>query len=98
DVAVLRGGVVTHPKYAGRRLFGAGINLTRLYRGKIPFLWFLERDMGYLHKLVRGLADPEGPIGELHGRDIEKPWIAAGDGIAICCCAWTTCSRRLTPI
>ena len=36
DVAVLRGGAVEHPKYAGKRLFGAGINLTHLYRGQIP--------------------------------------------------------------
>src|SRR5262245_41386849 len=33
EVCVLRGDVVTHAKYAGRRLFGAGINLTQLYDG-----------------------------------------------------------------
>src|SRR6516164_11490845 len=26
DIAVLRGGPVDHPKYAGRRVFGSGIN------------------------------------------------------------------------
>jgi thioesterase DpgC len=83
EVAVLRGALVAHTKYAGQRLFGAGINLTRLYRGKIPYLWFLERDMGYLHKLVRGVAEEGAPPGELAGRDIEKPWIAAVDGFAI---------------
>ena len=46
EVCVLRGGTVEHPKHAGRRLFGAGINLTHLYQGKIPFLWYLVRDMG----------------------------------------------------
>ena len=31
EVCVLRGDVVTHTKHAGKRLFGAGINLTHLY-------------------------------------------------------------------
>ena len=35
EVGVFRGGVVDHPRYAGRRIFGAGINLTHLYRGRI---------------------------------------------------------------
>src|SRR6185436_16744573 len=30
EVCVLRGAAVDHPKYGGRRLFGAGINLTHL--------------------------------------------------------------------
>src|SRR4030095_865857 len=33
EVVVLRGGVVEHPKYAGKRAFGSGINLTHLYHG-----------------------------------------------------------------
>src|SRR5262249_429080 len=45
DIVVLRGGVVEHPKYRGRRLFGAGINLTHLYHGRIPFVWYLQRDL-----------------------------------------------------
>jgi (3,5-dihydroxyphenyl)acetyl-CoA 1,2-dioxygenase len=83
DIAVMRGGVVEHPKYAGRRLFGAGINLTHLYRGRIPFLWFLKRDMGYVHKLVRGVATTGSMPDDVHGRGIEKPWVAAVDGFAI---------------
>src|ERR671922_3023635 len=51
EICVLRGGVVDHPRYAGRRILGAGINLTRLYRGKIDFLFYLVRDMGYVNKL-----------------------------------------------
>src|SRR5262249_57549783 len=31
EVGVLRGGVTQHPRYRGRRVFGAGINLTHLY-------------------------------------------------------------------
>jgi thioesterase DpgC len=80
EVCVLRGGVVDHPKYAGRRLFGAGINLTHLYRGKIRFLWYLIRDLGLVNKLYRGLARPEVSPEE---DSIEKLWIAAVEGFAI---------------
>lgn len=83
DVAVLRGGSVEHPKYADRRLFGAGINLTQLYRGKIPFVWFLKRDLGYVHKCFRGVARPEAIPDDVNGTGIEKPWIAVLDGFAI---------------
>ena len=83
DIAVLRGGVVEHPKYAGRRLFGAGINLTHLYRGQIPFVWFLKRDLGFIHKLFRGVARPDALPDDVNGVGIEKPWIAAVDGFAI---------------
>ena len=83
DIAVLRGGTVDHPIYAGRRLFGAGINLTQLYRGKIPFVWFLKRDLGFVHKFFRGVARPEALPDDVHGTGIEKPWIAALEGFAI---------------
>jgi thioesterase DpgC len=59
EIAVLRGGELDHPKYRGRRVFGSGINLTQIYRGQIPFLWFLQRDMGFVHKFLRGVARPE---------------------------------------
>lgn len=83
DVAVLRGSEVEHPKYRGRRLFGAGINLTHLYRGLIPFTWFLRRDLGFVHKFFRGVARPDMLPDDVHGTAIEKPWIAALDGFAI---------------
>ena len=84
EVAVLRGMKVEHPKYHDRHVFGAGINLTHLYHGKIPFLWYLERDLGYVNKLYRGLALPEGaPPDEFGGQTIEKPWIAAVESFAI---------------
>ena len=85
DVAVLRGGAVDHPKHGGRRLFGAGINLTHLYQGKIPFVWFLKRDLGFVHKFFRGVARPEAVPDDVHGTGIEKPWIAALEGFAIGC-------------
>jgi (3,5-dihydroxyphenyl)acetyl-CoA 1,2-dioxygenase len=83
DIAVMRGGELQHPKYRGRRSFGAGINLTNLYRGRIPYLWFMERDLGYVHKILRGVARPESVPDDVHGRGIEKPWIAVVDGFAI---------------
>ena len=58
EIAVMRGAVVEHPKYRGRRVFGAGINLTHLYHGRIPFVWYLQRDLGYVNKIYRGLAFP----------------------------------------
>jgi thioesterase DpgC len=83
DIAVLRGGEVEHPKYRGRRLFGAGINLTHLYRGQIPYLWFLKRDLGFVHKLFRGVARPDALPDDVQGTASEKLWIAAVDGFAI---------------
>jgi thioesterase DpgC len=83
DVAVLRGGPVEHPKYRGRHIFGAGINLTHLYRGKIPFVWFLQRDLGFVNKFMRGVARADELPDDVHGTTIEKPWIAAVDTFAI---------------
>ena len=84
EIGVLRGGVVDHPKYAGRRVFGSGINLTHLYHGRIPYLWYQQRDIGYVNKLYRGLAIPDGPPpDEFGGQTIEKPWIAAVESFAI---------------
>jgi thioesterase DpgC len=83
DIAVLRGGPVEHPKYRGRHIFGAGINLTHLYRGRIPFFWFVQRDMGFVHKFLRGVARPDLMPDDTHGQGIEKPWIAAVDAFAI---------------
>jgi thioesterase DpgC len=80
EVCVLRGDTVTHTKHAGKRIFGAGINLTHLYQGKIRFLWYLIRDLGLVNKLYRGLALPESPPEE---DSIEKLWIAAVEGFAI---------------
>ena len=80
EICVLRGGAVEHRKYAGRRLFGAGINLTHLYQGRIPYLWYLVRDLGLVNKLYRGLAFADQPP-EIAAR--EKLWIAAVEGFAI---------------
>jgi enoyl-CoA hydratase/carnithine racemase len=83
EIAVLRGGKVDHPKYGGRRVFGAGINLTHLYHGRIPFIWFMTRDLGFVHKLFRGVARPDAVPDDIHGHGLEKPWIAVVEHFAI---------------
>jgi thioesterase DpgC len=83
EIAVLRGMPVDHPKYAGRRIFGAGINLTHLYHGTIPFLWYIKRELGFVHKYLRGVATPNALPDDVNGAGIEKPWIAAVEGFAI---------------
>jgi (3,5-dihydroxyphenyl)acetyl-CoA 1,2-dioxygenase len=84
EICVLRGGVVEHPKYQGRKVFSAGINLTHLYRGKIPYLWYIRRDMGVVNKMLRGVAMPGAASpDEVYGGTHEKPWIAGLDVFAI---------------
>jgi len=80
EVCVLRGGTVEHPKYAGKRLFGAGINLTHLYQGKIRYLWYLIRDFGLVNKFYRGLARPDVSPEE---DSVEKMFVAVVEGFAI---------------
>jgi (3,5-dihydroxyphenyl)acetyl-CoA 1,2-dioxygenase len=80
ELCVLRGDTVTHTKHAGHRVFGAGINLTHLYQGKIRYLWYLIRDLGFVNKFYRGLALPGAhPEADC----IEKPWVAAVERFAI---------------
>lgn len=83
EICVLRGSTVDHPKYAGRRVFGAGINLTHLYQGRIPYLFYLMRDLGCVNKIYRGLALRDISPEETRGRTIEKPWIATVETFAI---------------
>jgi len=83
EICVLRGAVVDHPKYKGRKIFSAGINLTHLYRGKIPFLWYIRRDMGVVNKMFRGLAMGSASPDEVYGGTREKPWVAQLDVFAI---------------
>jgi thioesterase DpgC len=80
EVCVLRGAPVEHPKYKDRRLFGAGINLTHLYEGKIRYLWYIIRDLGLVNKMYRGIARPDASP---EVDSTEKLWIAAVEGFAI---------------
>ncbi|HEX6350327.1 MAG TPA: enoyl-CoA hydratase/isomerase family protein [Candidatus Dormibacteraeota bacterium] len=89
QVAVLRGGPATHPKHAGRRIFGSGINLTKLYLGKIGLVDFLiERELGLNNKMYRGLA-PETFRDDGFEDNVEKPFIAVVESFAIGgACQW----------
>ncbi|MFE0178470.1 (3,5-dihydroxyphenyl)acetyl-CoA 1,2-dioxygenase DpgC [Streptomyces sp. NPDC059002] len=96
---VLRGGEMTHPRYQGRRVFSAGINLRHLDAGRISYTDFLlRRELGYISKLQRGLLLTDGqgdPVTDGNGepvrvprphwstRTVQKPWIAAVDTFAI---------------
>src|SRR6185437_5872119 len=83
QICVLRGGTVDHPKHKGRRIFCSGINLTHIYRGKIPYLWYIRRDMGVVNKMMRGVAREDRSPDEVFGGTHEKPWVAQVDAWAI---------------
>jgi thioesterase DpgC len=89
EVGVMRGGVVDHPRHAGDRVFGSGINLTHLYHGRIDFLFYLVRDLGYVNKIYRGIDAPQRDLGasedcgDAADGAIEKLWIAAVEKFAI---------------
>jgi enoyl-CoA hydratase/carnithine racemase len=89
EIGVIRGGVVHHPRYPGVRVFGSGLNLTHLYHGRLGFLFFLVRDLGYVNKIYRGIAvtTPDG-TGAARGAPgpegtTEKLWIAAVERFAV---------------
>ena len=96
EVGVIRGGVVEHSRYPGVRVFGSGINLTRLYHGLIDFLFYLVRDLGYVNKIYRGItcaepgaggpatgAEAAGPAADGPEVVIEKLWVAAVERYAV---------------
>jgi (3,5-dihydroxyphenyl)acetyl-CoA 1,2-dioxygenase len=89
EVGVLRGGVTHHPRYPGLRVFGSGINLTHLYQGRIDFLFYLLRDLGYVNKIYRGIIpgtqDPGAWADRATGAGgaVEKLWVAAVERFAI---------------
>lgn len=82
-VGVLRGGPMSHPRYRGRRVFSAGVNLADLHHGRISFTGFLlQRELGYISKMYRGLSTRGRPdTFPAHG--VEKPWVAAVETFAI---------------
>jgi thioesterase DpgC len=96
DVGVLRGAPATHPKHAGRRILGSGINLTHLYYGRISLVEFMiERELGAVSKMYRGHALGDGDDDQLEQRR-EKPWIAAVDSFAIGgACQWLLVMDRV---
>jgi (3,5-dihydroxyphenyl)acetyl-CoA 1,2-dioxygenase len=83
QIGVLRGDPVQGGKYDGRRMLGSGINLTHLYYGRIPYIWYLQRDLGIVNKFFRGVAREDAVPDDVSGQTIEKPWIAAVEEFAI---------------
>ena len=84
---MFRGGVVDHPRYAGERIFGAGINLTHLYHGRIDFLFYLVRDLGYVNKIYRGLRRGRQPYARSCG---SPPSSGTRSAAPASCCTWST--------
>lgn len=81
EIGLIRGGVMTHPRYVGRRVFSAGINLKRLHAGEITLVGFLlRRELGYLRKLLLGLRTDEASWRYPY---TDMPWVAAVDSFAI---------------
>ena len=72
---VLRGGIVDHPRYRGRRVFSSGLDLSELYDGRLSYLFFIVRELGFVAKMLRGAAGP--------GTRLEKPWLAGVETFAI---------------
>lgn len=82
EAGLVRGGVMSHPRYRGRRVFSAGINLKALHAGEISLVGFLlRRELGYISKIIRGVRVRDG--GPWHWPAIDKPWAAAVDSFAI---------------
>jgi thioesterase DpgC len=85
-VGVLRGGPMTHPRYRGRRVFSAGLHLKALNAGQISFTGHLmRRELGYIHKLIRGLLPGSGSGSGSCWRPpaAGKPWLGVVDTFAI---------------
>ncbi|MDQ6901171.1 MAG: enoyl-CoA hydratase/isomerase family protein, partial [Candidatus Dormibacteraeota bacterium] len=95
-VSALRGGEATHPKHKGRRVFGAGINLTHLYHGRISLVgFFVERELGSVSKMYRGHPSGAFRTGDLEQCQ-EKPFIAAVESFAIGgACQWLLVMDRV---
>lgn len=82
-IAVMRGAAIDQGKYQGKQVFCTGVNLTHLYQGKLSYLWYLKREMGFLNKIYRGVASPDVDPDEVFGATTEKLWMAAIDKFAI---------------
>jgi (3,5-dihydroxyphenyl)acetyl-CoA 1,2-dioxygenase len=75
EAGVLRGGVVDHPRYRGRRVFSSGLDLSELYDGRLSYLFFIVRELGFVAKMLRGASGPDTRL--------EKPWLAGVETFAI---------------
>ena len=46
-------------------------------------MWYVTREMGFVNKMMRGLARPDVSPDDIYGGTIEKPWIAGVEHFAI---------------
>jgi (3,5-dihydroxyphenyl)acetyl-CoA 1,2-dioxygenase len=90
EAGVLRGGVVGHPRYRGRHVFSSGLDLSELYAGALSYLFFIVRDLGFVAKLLRGMAAPDAREVSEPTRSpetdegwLEVPWLAGVETFAI---------------
>jgi thioesterase DpgC len=83
EIGVIRGDLMSHAKYRGRRVFCSGVNLTKLYAGKLSYLFYISRELGTLSKIYRGLSHDDTTWNETPDHGHEKPWISAVDCHAI---------------
>jgi thioesterase DpgC len=90
EVGVLRGGVVEHPRYRGRRVFSSGLDLSELYAGTLSYLFFIVRELGFVAKILRGAAAPDADevaepttSPQAGAGWLEKPWLAGVETFAI---------------
>ncbi len=90
EAGVLRGGVVDHPRYRGRRVFSSGLDLSELYAGGLSYLFFIVRELGFVAKMLRGMAaSAAGEVSEpttspQSDEDwLEVPWLAGVETFAI---------------
>jgi thioesterase DpgC len=75
EAGVLRGGVVEHPRYRGRRVFSSGLDLSELYAGDLSYLFFIVRELGFVAKMLRGAGSEDDWF--------EVPWLAGVETFAI---------------
>ena len=103
EICVLRGDMVDNPKYAGKRVFSTGINLTHLYHGKIPYLWYVTREMGFVNKMLRGAraarhrARTRSTAARSRSRGSPASRTSRSAAAASICSRWITWWRRATP-
>jgi len=90
EAGVLRGGIVDHRRYRGRRVFSSGLDLSELYAGGLSYLFFIVRELGFVAKMLRGMAAPDAvEVSEpttsapADAGWLEAPWLAGVETFAI---------------
>ena len=85
----------THPKYAGRRIFGSGINLTHLYYGRSRSSSSCSSASSARSRSFTAATTSAPPGAQLEDRR-EKPFIAVVESFAIGgACQWLLVMDRV---